>query len=379
MYDYSLMETGLTLITTGTELETGLTLITTGMELDPALRLDLDGPPDPAGTGLTTALLTRLPTGDGEKQTNIFPNTFNSGTDPDLGPPPKDGGLGTGMGSGDGLGIGCPADNSNFLYLGSLEMHALSSQLSDSSSGEGTGLTRSSARALEGQEVPSVQVESRGVAEAEARLVDCVPGMGLSCPRSEGVFQPGGQTLGVGSRASVSSSFSHALPAKYSMPPGVGEPDGETPGKQSDRKGGGLTGRYGENRLGGLGAWDRTLATRLEWEFQPGVASGHTHGEGVGGVNPPQPPPLLPAPASILLPRYPNDGSSILRKTCEGRPVHSSLPLNPQQVAGRMFSSALDPGREGGVVRVEEEGGDCPQLHLLGLRHPTPPPPPPNF
>ena len=179
-------------------------------------------PPEPAGTGLTTASLTGLPNGDGEKQTNIFPNTFNSGTDPDLGPPPKDGGSGTGMGSGDGLGLGCPADFSNFLCLGSLEVHAQSSQLSDSSSGEGTGLTRSSARALEGQEVPSVQVESRGVAEAEARLVDCVPGMGHSCPRSEGVFQPEGQTSGVGSRASVPSSFTFLASQVFHAPGGGG-------------------------------------------------------------------------------------------------------------------------------------------------------------
>ena len=121
-----------------------------------ALSLDLDGPPEPpepAGTGLTPASWTGLPTtGDGEKPMNIFPNTFNSGTDPDLGPPTRIGGEGTGMGIGDGKGVGCLADFSNFLCLGSLEMHAQSSQLSDSSSGEGTGLTRSSARTLEGQE-----------------------------------------------------------------------------------------------------------------------------------------------------------------------------------------------------------------------------------
>ena len=103
----------------------GLTSITTGLELDPALSLDLERPPSLNGSELAAALPHGLPNGDGELHTDYFPNNnLNSGTDPDLGPPTKAGGSGTGMGQGNGMGLGCHADNSNFLYLGSLEVQA---------------------------------------------------------------------------------------------------------------------------------------------------------------------------------------------------------------------------------------------------------------
>ena len=100
------------------------------------------------------------------------------------------------MGLGDGKGIGCLADNSNFLYLGSLEMHAQSSQLSDSSSGEGTGLTRSSARALEGQEVPQVQVESRVGVRFRRQAGGLCAWDGPQLSQPEGGLKPRGHTLG---------------------------------------------------------------------------------------------------------------------------------------------------------------------------------------
>ena len=46
------------------------------------------------------------------------------------------------------------------------------------------------------------------------------------------------------------------------------------------------------------------------------------------------------------------------------------------QLAGRMFSGAVDPGREGGVVTVEAVARDCPRLQLHGQDiHPPPLPP----
>ena len=80
----------------------------------PGTEPGLTQPNTGTGTGLATGLATGLPIGI--TSPTAMTNTSHSGNDPDLGPPAKDGGLGTGMGLGDGKGIGCLADNSNFLY-----------------------------------------------------------------------------------------------------------------------------------------------------------------------------------------------------------------------------------------------------------------------
>ena len=126
------------------------------------------------------------------------------------------------------------------------------------------------------------------------------------------------------------------------------------------------------------GAWGRTLATQTEGVFQPeGFQT-----SGVGSrASVPSSFSHLPTPASSTSsPRYPSDGSIISRKTCEGRPVHFSLKPTTQQLAGRMFPGAVDPGRVDGVVTVEEVGQGLPPVAAVGLTHPTPPPlfsPPP--
>ena len=130
------------------------------------------------------------------------------------------------------------------------------------------------------------------------------------------------------------------------------------------------------SREGSRGAWGRTLTTVTEEVFQP---EGQTSGVG-SRASVPSSFSHLPTPASLTSsPRYPSDGSIISRKTCEGRPVHFSLKPTTQQLAGRMFPGAVDPGRVDGEVTVEEVGQGLPPVAAVGLKHPSPPPlfPPP--
>ena len=261
--------------------------------------MELDNWPDtgpelpaglPAGLHTGTTSPTGLPSGITSPGFGDFQQTNipNLGNDPDTGPPTQESGIGSGMRSGDGLGIGCLTEISNFLDLGSLESYAQSIQSSDYMSSEGPDLTRFLSQDLG---APGAVTDTKGeLVVVRQRHLSGLPGAwgrpGLSQIR-EGVVKTQGSHSGGWRGASEPPSAHLASPAGNSTDTrGVGGSDGETSGKQSDRKEGGLIGRHGENRLGAWGPGMGPKQPGLSGSFNQGWPMVTPMGRGLGVQTP---------------------------------------------------------------------------------------------